>query len=459
HRPPRRGAPAPPPDRRRGGAGRPAAAPARALGRAGRARHPSPGAHPAGVPLREARRRRAPLRLHPHADAGRGLRERAPGAPPRPPCEDGAGAGSGVCRPPRRGGRPARLPLRAHGSCRQGGPLPHASRRQGRAQSRAHRGGEDPGGSAHPRRPPPDRRAGPPPDRAGPRPVILPEPGRPREGLEHGRQAVVLLTVAEERWWIGPAHWATGLNHALLGQFEPALEAERLAAASAEAVGDPQLESSAAWARGVVLTAMGEWDSGIRACEQAVACSPDPLNTALALGWLGLAHLETGDIDQAIPRLEQAIRLLGQFPFPQPQAWFMSFLAECHCIARRLETALDLASQALELARTATSSPGVGWAERALGRIAQARGALDDAADHFGEALRAYTAGGAEYDVARIHLDLAELAGTRGDREVAARYLGEALRRFGDLGLPHYVGRAETLAASLGVALPPLVVQ
>ena len=55
--------------------------------------------------------------------------------------------------------------------------------------------------------------------------------------------------------------------------------------------------------------------------------------------------------------------------------------------------------------------------------------------------------------------DLAGLAGTRGDREAAARYLGEALRRFGDLGLPHYAERAETLAASLGVALPPLAVQ
>ena len=107
----------------------------------------------------------------------------------------------------------------------------------------------------------------------------------------------------------------------------------------------------------------------------------------------------------------------------------------------------------------ATSSPGVGWAERALGRIAQARGALADAADHFGEAHRAFAAGGAEYEVARIQLDLAELAGTRGDREAAARYLGEALRRFGDLGLPHYAERAEPLAASLGVALPPLAVQ
>jgi two-component system, NtrC family, response regulator AtoC len=282
--------------------------------------------------------------------------------------------------------------------------------------------------------------------------------GRPREGLEHGRQAVDLLSGAGERWWIGPAHWATGLNHTLLGQFEAALEAERVAAASAEAVGDPQLESSAAWARGVALTLMGDWDAGIRACEQALASSPDPLNTALALGWLGSAHLEKGDVEQAIPRLEQSIRLLGQFRFPQPQAWFMSLLAEGHRLARRLETALDLASQALEMARVATSSPGVGWAERALGRIAQTRGALGDAADHFGEAMRAFMAAGAEYEVARIHLDLAELAAARGDLEAAARSLAEAGRRFGALGLRRHPERAESLAATLGVTLPTLAV-
>src|SRR5207244_3972660 len=109
----------------------------------------------------------------------------------------------------------------------------------------------------------------------------------------------------------GHYHLLLGRSFLFLGDDRSASRHARLG--SAEAMAAPQLESSAAWARGVVLTAMGDWDSGIRACEQAVACSPDPLNTALALGWLGLAHLETGDIDQAIPRLEQAIRLLGQF--------------------------------------------------------------------------------------------------------------------------------------------------
>ena len=63
------------------------------------------------------------------------------------------------------------------------------------------------------------------------------------------------------------------------------------------------------------------------ACQRALALSPDPLNTALAVGWLGYAYLEQEDGAQAIPRLEQALQLLAQFAFPQPQAWFLAFLA------------------------------------------------------------------------------------------------------------------------------------
>ena len=79
-----------------------------------------------------------------------------------------------------------------------------------------------------------------------------------------------------------------------------------------------------------------------------------------------------------------------QFRFRQPQAWFSAFLAEAHRRAHRLETALDLASQGLDLARATGSMPGIGWAERALGHVAQARGALADAQDHLREALRAF---------------------------------------------------------------------
>jgi len=277
--------------------------------------------------------------------------------------------------------------------------------------------------------------------------------GRPQEGLEHGRQALVLLTRAAEAWWIGPAHWAVGLNHALRGEFDLALEAEVRATVSGESVGDPQVQSSAAWATGIIHTARGDWQAGIAACQRAVDLSPDPLNSALALGWLGYAFLEKGDPDQALPRLEQSVQRLGQFRFPQPQGWFTVFLAEAHRLTHELETAFELATQGLQMARVANSVHGAGWAERALGRIAQATGGLAEAGAHLREALRAFASMNARYEVARIHLDLASLAHAQRDEPAASRELAEAHRLFHALRVPRYVERTEALATQLGVRL------
>jgi transcriptional regulator with AAA-type ATPase domain/tetratricopeptide (TPR) repeat protein len=270
--------------------------------------------------------------------------------------------------------------------------------------------------------------------------------GRPRDGLEHGRRAVVLLERAGEHWWIGPAHWAVGLNHALLGEFDASLAAQAQATARGAEVGDPQIASSAAWASGIVHVARGDWEAGIRSCEEALARSPDPLNTAMALGWLGFAWLERGDLAPAVARLEEALRLLDQFGFRQPQAWFSAFRAEADRQAHRLETALELASQGLEHARATGSTQGIGWAERTLGHIAQARGALDDAHDHLHEALRAFEAVEAGFEIARTHLELAELARARVDAGATTAHLAEADRRFRALGLPRWLERVEQLA-------------
>ena len=242
--------------------------------------------------------------------------------------------------------------------------------------------------------------------------------GRPRDGLEHGRQAIALLERAGERWLIGPAHWTVGLNHAALGEFDAALAAEAQAAAGRGSRRSPGARLGGLGER-PGLHVQGEWERAIRSCEEALALSPDPLNAAAALGWLGYAWLEWGDLGQAIPRLEEAVRLHAQFGFRQAQAWFSVFLAEAHRRGPRLETALELASQALELARASGTPPGVGWAERTLGHIAQARGALGDAEEHLEEALRIFAAAEAGFDLARTRFDLAALVWARGRRDRA----------------------------------------
>ncbi len=276
--------------------------------------------------------------------------------------------------------------------------------------------------------------------------------GRGRQGIEHGQQAVALLELTGQQWWIGQAHWVVGLN-AQMGEFEEALQAEARAYAIGEAAGDCQLQASAAWASGLIRALMGDWEAGIEACQRGLQHSPDPLSTAAAQGWLGYAYLEKGDHAQAIPLLEQAVRQLGQFRFAQFQGWFMVCLAEGHRLNGEIEKALDLANQGLAITKGAKSLYGVGWSQRALGRIALARGSLSEAETHLNEALQIFHSLQARYDVGRTHLDLAAVARAMGSQDADATHLREAHSLFRALRIPKYVERIEQLAEAFALPL------
>jgi DNA-binding NtrC family response regulator/tetratricopeptide (TPR) repeat protein len=278
--------------------------------------------------------------------------------------------------------------------------------------------------------------------------------GRPTEGLEHGREATALLEHTGESWWVGPAHWVVGLSHALRGEFEPALAAEAKAAAIGESVGDPQLRSSSAWATGIIYAATGDHDTGVVACRRALEHSPDPLDTAIALGWLGYAYVEKGDPGEAIEPLEQSIQQLSQFHFAQLQGLFTVMLAEAIRTIGDPDRALELARQGLDVTSRTHWPFGVGWAQRILARIAQDRDDFREAETRLGEALRAFASMEGRCEVARVHLELGTLARARGaPLTVVEHHLHEALRGFRELALPRYIERVERFAAELDMPL------
>jgi tetratricopeptide (TPR) repeat protein len=190
-------------------------------------------------------------------------------------------------------------------------------------------------------------------------------------------------------------------------------------------------------------------------CQRAVECAPGPLDTAIALGWLGYAHLEEGNAAAATPRLEQAIQRLGQFRFAQLLALFTIFLAEADRLLGRTDRASDRARHGLDVATRSEAGLAIGWAQRILGRIAMARGALDAAGTHLKESRRVFESIEARHEVARTRLDLAAVAHATGQAGQAREHLEQALAWFAEHDLPTHVDRARALAAGLG--LPPSV--
>jgi transcriptional regulator with AAA-type ATPase domain/tetratricopeptide (TPR) repeat protein len=277
--------------------------------------------------------------------------------------------------------------------------------------------------------------------------------GRFRQGVEDGRRAVAILEGTGEPWWLGAAHWGVAFNHSFLGEFAAALDAAARARAVGEAIGDPRLQAYAAWTTGWIHAAKGEWDAGIEACRRSLASSPDPVNTADAMSFLGYAYLGKGQAHEAIELLERSIQQWRVFRHRPMLGWFTTVLGEAYLLDGRLDPARDCASEGLAVSSAAGFRYGVGMAQRALGRIAGATGDLPSAERHLDEALRTFAAIQARHEEARTALELAIVVHARGDRAGAARHLAEAAVGFRALDVPQYEARTAALARELGLAL------
>jgi class 3 adenylate cyclase/tetratricopeptide (TPR) repeat protein len=269
--------------------------------------------------------------------------------------------------------------------------------------------------------------------------------GRPARGADWARQALARLEQAGDPRWEGYAAWALAINLICLGDVAGARAACRRARTLGAAAGDPRLERSAAWTLGFIEASTGEWATGVLACEQGLAASPNPLNTALAQGFLGYACLEGGALDRAVSTLEEAVAAMARFRLRQNHAWFMAFLAEARRQAGDVDRARQLAAEAEAVSREARFPFAAGWALRVLGRCARDRGALAEAQAQLDEALATFVRTGARLEAARTHLDLAELARERGAPAALAGHAAEARALFAELDLPAWAARAEAL--------------
>ena len=280
-----------------------------------------------------------------------------------------------------------------------------------------------------------------------------PMSGQAQQGIEYGRRAIALLEPTQEQWWLGHTHWVVGLNYSQVGDFARALEAEGRAWAIGEAIGDRRLQAYASWVTGIIYAAIGEARAGIDACGRALERAPDPLNRAIAEGFLGYTLVEAGDTAQAIVRLERAVQRLAEFRYRPFHGWFSVFLAEAYRLAGQVERAQDVAHQALVICRDARFRIGVGWAQQVLGRVARGRGAHAEATAQLESACETFGSIQSRYELARTYLDLALVAKAQGHGAAVARHLSAARRLFVELGVPHYVERVRRLAGEAGVPL------
>jgi DNA-binding CsgD family transcriptional regulator/tetratricopeptide (TPR) repeat protein len=271
-----------------------------------------------------------------------------------------------------------------------------------------------------------------------------------REGIAHGDAAVPLLSGAGDYWWLGHCHFFIAHSFYSLGDFGSALGAAARGGAIGDAVADPRLRSWAAWAGGLYEAARGNSELGVAGCRDGVELSPDGTNTAWALGALGFARREAGDVDAAIADLIKAIELAEETHHPGILARFQGWLAEAYLRARDLDRAESTAQNAFLLA-TETGCPWVaGLARRTQGRLVAERGDLPTARRLLTDARARLAALDCRFDLALTHMDLAQVEKRSGRDPEASVSAARSL--LSQLDAPTYTERLRALMTEMGIS-------
>jgi class 3 adenylate cyclase/tetratricopeptide (TPR) repeat protein len=277
--------------------------------------------------------------------------------------------------------------------------------------------------------------------------------GQLDNAVSHARRGMELLGQTKHWFWLGDAAYTLAFNYYWIGQFDLALQVATRLDAIGKTIGSRRFQTLGTMMTGVTLATSGECEAGIEACRRALELAPDPFETAVVLACLGKAYLEKREVAQAVPVLEEAVKLGDQVRSKQWRAWFRTLLGEAYFLARRMVEAQEQIEKALEISLSSKFPLGTGCSRRVLGWIAQATGELDEAQRQLDEAIQVFRLLGAKFELARTCLARAELSNAQGDSERVSACLREAHRLFRDLHVPRYMETTQELARRLSAVI------
>ena len=156
-------------------------------------------------------------------------------------------------------------------------------------------------------------------------------------------------------WWLG---WESSGEKALEQALEMTEKASQLKETNLNAQG----------LRSYVLTLRGERQKALDTAKGLVATNPDEPES---WGWLGVALFYSGQIQEAVPPLEKAVRATQS-----PAAWYLQHLGFAYCLSGRNDQAISAFEKALSRnERNPWALLGLAAAYGMAGQEEQARGA------------------------------------------------------------------------------------
>jgi DNA-binding NtrC family response regulator/tetratricopeptide (TPR) repeat protein len=269
--------------------------------------------------------------------------------------------------------------------------------------------------------------------------------------LAHDRMGMAQLPSVHSRMW---AAWCL----AEVGQFPEAIARAREALEIAKATDHPLTSMLAHLGLGRVHLRRGDFSVAIIELEAALELSREwniaQWYPAIAAA-LGYAYVFTGRTSEAVELLEhasaQAATMGRRAGYP-----FVLRLADAYLAASRPQKALELARDALELARSQGERGQQAWTLHLLGEVWSQLGGDDAGAEaYYRQASTLAEDLGMRPLLAHCHLGLAKLLQRTGTESEAARHFAAAASLFRELDMPFWLGQIEQASSATSADRSP----
>ena len=241
-------------------------------------------------------------------------------------------------------------------------------------------------------------------------------------------------------------------TYSFLGRFEQAFAASAAALAAAAETKRPYDLSYARIARGLAYLTKGEFAPAIEDFEEGLRiCRTGEIHLLVpaTARYLARAYAYVSRTDEALPLIEEALRLSNAQKLGSLQAWCESSFAFAHLAAGSWREAEKAASLALEHARRHGYRPVEVLALRTLA-LALARSTPSELARAEGlchEALAIADKIAMRPEVAHCRAELAQIIAQDGRRAEAQPELAAAIKLYRAMGMTWYIAQAEAAGA------------
>ena len=229
------------------------------------------------------------------------------------------------------------------------------------------------------------------------------------------------------------------------GQFEEGIVLGQEGFRLAEALEHPYSLTFASWVLAPLHLVRRELKQAVRLLERGVAVSREwnlALHSLQNTGLLGYAYALSGRTAEGIPLLEHTLRESEAMRHGVVHPLFLMYLSEAYVLADRQDGALELAGQALTLARERGQRPYEGQALRLLGEVTS-RSPSEQAGTYYRDALALAEELGMRPLIAHCHLGLGKLYRRTGKRDEAQEHLTTATAMYREMGMSYWLEQAE----------------